>query len=235
MRRIEVEGLFNARAVDAGVPWLVRTGATENLTPAGVATLRQCGVGVIVDLREPFEQGPINHDIPVHPVSIYGTNPPDTGRLEDIYEGLLRTRGAALADAVAVVADAQSAALVHCTAGKDRTGLVVALARLAAGATAAEVIDDYELSGAEVRPVRAAHAETIAAQSALDDRADILRLHLDSPREAIAHALAVIDEWGGAAEYLRAHGLRGPQLAALRAKRERALDAQPSFAGEARS
>ena len=77
--------------------------------------------------------------------------------------------------------------------------------------------------------------ERPAAQSALDDRADILRLHLDSPREAIAHALAVIDEWGGAAEYLKAHGLRDPQLAALRAKRERALESQPSFAGEARS
>lgn len=229
MRTIEVEGLFNARAVGG---WLVRTGATETLTPMGVETLRRRGVDVIIDLREPFEQGPVGHDIPVRLVPIYGTNPPDTGRLEDIYESLLRTRGAALTAAVTVIAEAQGAALVHCTAGKDRTGLVVALARLAGGASAEEVIDDYVLSGAQVRPVRAAHAESVAAQSALDERAEILRLHLDSPREAIVHALAVIEEWGGAAEYLRAHGLRETHLDALRTKR---AQAQPALVGEALS
>ena len=48
--------------------------------------------------------------------------------------------------------------------------------------------------------------------------ADVLRLHLESPPEAIVHALAVIREFGGAEEYLRAHGLRSDQLAALRRK-----------------
>lgn len=210
-----------------------RTGATEGLSVSGVEALRSQGVSVIVDLREPFERGTVAHDIPVRVVSVYGENPPETGKLEDIYEGLLRTRGAALTQAVSVIADAQGAALVHCTAGKDRTGLVVALARLAAGVTADEVINDYVRSGDEVRPIRARHAEKIAANADADERAEILRLHLDSPREAIAFAFDVIAEHGGAADYLLSHGLAAQQLAALREKHERARDSMSSLAREA--
>ncbi|WP_082406554.1 tyrosine-protein phosphatase [Microbacterium sp. No. 7] len=234
MRTIGIDGLFNARATEGAAPWLVRTGAPGDVGPDGAAALRALGVTVVVDLREPSESGAASgtasgtadHGIPVRSVHLYGTEPPRIGRLEDIYEGLLRERCAALAEAVVAVADAEGAALVHCTAGKDRTGLVVALARLAAGAAREEVVADYERSGDDVRPVRAPHA--LAASAGLDgaERAETLRLHLESPREAIVHALAVVDELGGVVAYLRRHGLDDARLARLRQKERRALDEQ---------
>ncbi|MCS3844665.1 tyrosine-protein phosphatase [Microbacterium sp. AK031] len=222
MRTIGIDGLFNARATSESAPWLIRTGAPEALSAEGASTLRALGVSVIIDLREPSEIGASEHGIQVRSVGIYGAPPPQTGRLEDVYETLLRERGGALATAVGIIADAEGAALVHCTAGKDRTGLVVALARLAAGDSAEQVVADYVLSEPDVRPVRELHALALARELPATERDETLRLHLASPREAIEHALAVIDELGGAVAYLTRNGLSEAQRDKLRRKREAA-------------
>lgn len=218
MQAVEIDGLFNVRVTDIHSPWLVRTGTVDALSDTGAEALRTLGASVIVDLREDSETAPSDHGIPIHRVNVYGAAPPATGRLEDVYEALLRDRAGALTAAVAVIADAEGAAVVHCTAGKDRTGLVVALALLAAGASRDTVIADYALSGERVQPVREAHAHSVAAMLPASARQETLRLHLDSPREAMEHALGLIDALGGAAEYLRAHGLSDAQLQRLRAK-----------------
>ena len=209
-------GIFNLRTIGTPMPWLVRTGAVENLTEAGRAILDDARVSVVVDLREPDEVPQRRTDLPVVNVPLYGTTPPAVGTLESVYECLLRERGSALTTAVGIVADAEGSALVHCTAGKDRTGLVVALARLAAGDAENDVITDYAASGPEVRKVRLAHAQDVAAGE--PDSEAIMRLHLDSPPAALNYALDIIAEWGGPAEYLRAHGLTDRQLVALRRK-----------------
>ncbi|WP_105566175.1 tyrosine-protein phosphatase [Microbacterium halophytorum] len=218
MTQLDIDGMFNTRAL--GDPaWLVRTGAPERVTPEGAAALRGLGASIAVDLREPDEAGPVAHGLPVRSVPIYGRPAPLTGRLEEIYERLLRERGAALAEAVGAIVDADGAAVVHCTAGKDRTGLVVALALAASGASAEEIEADYALSGANVRPVRERAALAIADGLESADRAEILRLHLDSPVAAVRHALDVIADLGGAAAYLAGHGLSPAQIEGLRAKR----------------
>jgi len=217
MKQVEIDGLFNARA--AGDPaWLVRSGAPEAVTEAGAAQLRELGASVVIDLRESDEIGATAHGLPVRRIGLYGRPAPTVGRLESVYEALLRERAAALASAVGAIADADGAALVHCTAGKDRTGLVVALALAAAGAAQGEIEADYALSGDSVRPVREAIARRFADEADPADRAEILRLHLDSPVAAITHALDVIDELGGAVRYLLDAGLSPAQLDALRAK-----------------
>ncbi|MGO1629945.1 MAG: tyrosine-protein phosphatase [Microbacteriaceae bacterium] len=226
MRRIEIDGLFNSRAM--GEPtWLVRSGAPELITPAGAETLRELGVSAVVDLREPSEAGSPSHGLPVRSLPVYGRPAPLTGRIENIYEGLLRERGRALTEAVGAVADADGAALVHCTAGKDRTGLVIALALAASGVSVEDIEADYARSGEYVRPVREPVARRIAEDAAPADRAEILRLHLDSPISAITHALDVIGELGGADAYLARHGLSDAQFVALRAKRASGSPAVP--------
>jgi len=222
MRAIGIDGLFNARATGTDAPWLIRTGALDRISAAGITALRGLGVSVIVDLREPSEVGAAAHGIPVRSVAVYGAQPPQSGRLEDVYERLLRERRRVLARAVGVVADAEGAALVHCTAGKDRTGLVAALARLVAGESRDRVVSDYVLSAAEVRAVREGHALALARTLPAEERAEAMRLHLESPREAIEHALAVIDQLGGPEPYLLRSGLRERHLAALRRKHEAA-------------
>jgi Icc-related predicted phosphoesterase len=218
VRELRIDGLFNVRAAHGERPWIIRSGAPDRIRPTGVAALRRLGVTDVLDLREPGEAEAELAEPRVTSVPLYGTNPPATGRIEDIYEALLRDRGPALAAAVGVIADATGGTLVHCTAGKDRTGLVVALARLATGATREEVIADYARSGPNVRDHRLDHAVEIAANASVAERDDVFRLHLDSPPVAMTHALDVIDEFGGAVAYLLGNGLDETRLAALRRK-----------------
>jgi protein-tyrosine phosphatase len=222
--RLALDGTFNTRW--AGRAWLLRSAALDDLDEVGLDTLRTLGVRLVVDLRSAAERSPVVHGIPVVHVPVFAAAPPATGTLEAVYDGLLRTRGAALADAVAAIAGADGPVLVHCAVGKDRTGLVIALALLAAGATEDEVVSDYEASGAAVRDRRRSSVETQLDLLGLDadDRAGSMRLHLDSPAEALRHALLTLDALGGAEEYLRRHGLAEAGLAALRARRNGASD-----------
>lgn len=218
MLELEIDGLFNTRANSRVQPWIVRSAAPDGLLDSGLEMLYELGITDVLDLREPGEGGPRMHGLPVHSVPLYGTEPPRTGRLEDVYAALLQTRGEALTRAVGIIADAAGGTLVHCTVGKDRTGLVVALARLAAGDTTEDVVADYAQSGPNVREQRIEYARKLAERSARTERQHVLRLHLDSPPDAMLYALGIIASHGGAAAYLRAHGLRDEQLRALRRK-----------------
>lgn len=74
---------------------------------------------------------------------------PDTS----YYLSYLVDRPDSVLAALRVIADADGATLVHCAAGKDRTGTIVALALLVAGADPAAVIDDYAASSERIERV----------------------------------------------------------------------------------
>lgn len=82
----------------------------------------------------------------------------------------LRQLGATLE----VIARAEGAVLVHCSAGKDRTGLAVALAGLVAGAEVADVTRDYLYSNhaadqqGEVATVPGLDADALAPLRGVD-------------------------------------------------------------------
>ena len=70
-----------------------------------------------------------------------GTDPTD---LTDHYVDYVENAGANVARALRVLGDPDSGTtLVHCAAGKDRTGVVVALALSLAGVTREAVVEDY--------------------------------------------------------------------------------------------
>ncbi|MFF2114531.1 tyrosine-protein phosphatase [Rhodococcus koreensis] len=108
--------------------------------------------------------------------------------------------------------------LVHCTAGKDRTGLLVALALAAVGVPDAVIVDDYARSGTLVRPHREEAVRRLSTELALDsaEHAPALDLHLDSPPSVLAGALThVRSRHGTVTNYLRAQGFTDTDLAAL--------------------
>jgi protein-tyrosine phosphatase len=219
MSRITIEGSYNARWSDPAVRRLARAAALDGVGAAGSTHLAELGITRIVDLREPGERRNPAHPVPVVSVPLYNLpdGPPATGTLETIYDFLLHNRGTELARAVAAIATAPGAVLVHCTAGKDRTGLVIALALLAAGRSEADVVADYALSTGVVRAARFEHVTGLlgALDLAPGAHADALRLHLDSPAEAMEHALSTLAELGGAIDYLTRHGLTAAELRAL--------------------
>lgn len=71
------------------------------------------------------------------------------------YLGYLRDRPEAVVRALRVMATGDGTALVHCAAGKDRTGVVCALALEAAGVTREATIADYAQTGERIEQILA--------------------------------------------------------------------------------
>lgn len=214
-------GVINARGVGR-LPWLYRAASLDGMPASGAQELAERGIGLVIDLRDGVERGTAGagdaHGVRIARVPIYGdevAGPPRTGSLDGLYRRILDEHGDRVAEAVGLIARSGTPVLVHCTAGKDRTGLIVAVALAATGFGDEEIIADYVLSEAEVRPARAALvADTLAALDLEDAEYDqAVQLHLASPAEAIAGALAHLrSEHGGAAAYLTARGLADDAL-----------------------
>lgn len=128
--------------------------------------------------------------------------------------GLLRNYGkicfrpelqAMMRSYLAELAGNQGPSLINCMAGKDRTGISVALVQTAAGVHRDDVIADYVLTNTAGDPEAriAAGAETIRAISGvLDD--DVLRVLMGVEPEYLEAAFVAIDEEHGSVDaYLR--------------------------------
>ena len=115
------------------------------------------------------------------------------------------------------LAKGRAPALIHCTAGKDRTGFVVALLLAALGVPRAAIVEDYlQSSGRWTATV-------------LDASQAMVRAYAGELPEAAVGALMSVDEayldasfgmieerYGGVESYLLAIGATTGELAALR-------------------
>jgi hypothetical protein len=127
-----------------------------------------------------------------------------------MYEQVLGA-GDTLARLAALVAAGPWPVLVHCTAGKDRTGILIAVLLRALGAPRGAIIADYELTAAAMPTVMA----RLRATPTLIEASDVIdRLIKERPdlmttsRPAIELVLDTVDRHhGGAAGWLCSRGL----------------------------
>ncbi|WP_369139285.1 tyrosine-protein phosphatase [Modestobacter versicolor] len=108
------------------------------------------------------------------------------------------------------------AAVVHCAAGKDRTGVVCALALAAAGVEPAAIVADY----AQTAEVIDALVAKLAASPTYAEDMTGRDVAAHTPRaETMRRVLDLLDErWGGPVGWLEAHGFGADEQAALRAR-----------------
>ena len=132
------------------------------------------------------------------------------------YIGYLEDRPDQVVAALRSIAQSPGAALVHCAAGKDRTGVVVALALTAAGVGRDAVIADYAATGERMAAVLDRLRSTPTYASDTNSRPD--EEHM--PRaETMAWFLDEISaSYGGVLAWLDQHGFGPADVAALRAK-----------------
>ena len=133
------------------------------------------------------------------------------------YLGYLGQRGDNVVAALRAIAHGgEGAAVVHCAAGKDRTGVVCALALAVAGVPHDEIVADYALTAEVIDALVAklAASPTYAQDMVTRDVAS------HTPRaETMDRVLTLLDErFGGAAGWLESHGFGADEQAALRAR-----------------
>jgi protein-tyrosine phosphatase len=112
-----------------------------------------------------------------------------------IYLSYLADRPDSVLEALRVISRAEGAALVHCAAGKDRTGTIVALALSLVGADREAVIADYAASSERVHQILDRLLATDTYSANLRDRP--LSSHLTHPETMRALLDHVDAEYGG--------------------------------------
>lgn len=123
------------------------------------------------------------------------------GGLTALYLGMLQVATDEIVEVVTQVADNEGPTLVHCAAGKDRTGVIIALMLGVVGVPRAEVVADYLKTGEYMAAVLARLVTQPGVIPGRRSRAS----HLELPVEAIEATLDFwVDHEGGAAGWLDA-------------------------------
>jgi protein-tyrosine phosphatase len=138
---------------------------------------------------------------------------PESERTVGHYLGYLAARPDSVVAALRVMTEGPS--IAHCAAGKDRTGVVVALALHVAGVTDEEIIADFTATGERLEAILARLARSPTYAQDLDSRpADTHMPHAVT----MERFLAVLRErCGGPLGWLSRHGWTDDDTAALRA------------------
>ncbi len=165
--------------------------STRDLIPEGIAW----PPAVVIDLRSDGECDPI------HPLAQQGSRivnlpllsalrpdlaPPEN--LHGLYLLLLDHASMYLVELVREVASAPGATLIHCAAGKDRTGVSVALLLRLVGASREDVLADYQLTEESAKAIHARLHKLPGRRH----RAALPPAFLDVSTEAIE---GVLDAW----------------------------------------
>jgi protein-tyrosine phosphatase len=240
-RWIALDGAANARVVVPGV--LLRSDNLQSLSERDVRVLvEQEGLEVVLDLRTDLEvelegPGPItreprvriehrslyprsggNTDLDADTVSLWPpTGPsgwPDEPRVVQAYLSYLSARPDSIVASVRTIAGGPGAVLVHCAAGKDRTGVVVALACDAAGVKRETIVSDYLATTERIEAIMARLLSSPTYRPELEGHDP--QTHAPVPG-TIERVLELIDEgFGGSEAWLSAHGLGAAELEHLR-------------------
>jgi protein-tyrosine phosphatase len=201
---------------------LVRASVIGTLSDAGRAAVRAHGIRTVIDLRgddevaetpSPYAPGTTYRRVPLTALRIMALH--DSAHAGTLADELRRiaVRHGGLADAVSAIAKSEPGILMHCVAGRDRTGIVVATLLAALGVPDDEVVADYAASDIELA------VEYARFKDANPDRAGAVDEGVSKRGWVMEEVLTTLRlAFGGAAAYLRNAGVTQAELAAIRAK-----------------
>jgi protein-tyrosine phosphatase len=218
-----IPSTFNSRQVGRGGAPLIRSDAPTQIDADGRAVIKALGVRTAIDLRQrvereldPVDLGGLEIDVRQVPILGDKFDVNTTMSLEQIYIALLEHRGAALTAAVRVLCEPEALpALVFCSAGKDRTGLVIALTLAALGVPDEQIVNDYALTEQAMANGFRAVIERRALAAGISQQE--MAVKVGAPPDLMRSVLGWLRaQDGGAAGYLHLHGLTDQELVALR-------------------
>lgn len=224
---------------------LLRSENLQDLTPGDVAKLvGEVGLTTIVDLRTTAEvelEGPGPLDAVPGVRHAYHPVLPELGSRTDAvaeallvkkvaqdrsrfpddimcghYLGYLEDRPEEVTGALRTIATAAGAAIVHCAAGKDRTGVIVALALTVADVTPDAIVADYMATGDRIDAIieRLRGSKTYAE----DVTSRPVQAHLPRAETMKSFLEQLHARCGGLPRWLADNGFAGDEAALLRAR-----------------
>lgn len=234
--------LINGGQTRSGV--FFRSDAPSRLTPADEITFAD-DVDSVVDLRTDIERSQAPDNTPkgveiLHKPLLGGSWAPVKGQaaaadqqqkitqeqmqqfvnslpsLSDLYIEILKEGSETFAQIASLVANGRRT-LIHCTAGKDRTGVGAALVLDAVGVRREAIIEDYSKTH---NNLSGAWSEAMIAnleKQGLEMNDKLMDLLTASPAGVMESTLETIDAtYGGSVEYLRSGGLSDEDLSGVR-------------------
>lgn len=210
---------------------LFRSDTLQFLTERDVDLLvREIGIKTIVDLRLPYEvetEGfgfpgssiPQHHHLPFRVDGTDGTNDATPilqakDPMVPHYLGYLRTMPSSVTQIIRVLGSTGGTpAVIHCAAGKDRTGVAVAVVLSAVGVPDDVIAEEYARNAERIPQVMS----QLRSMKSYGDSIDRLppEAHLTDPVYMSRFLAAVQDIYGGVRQYLTDHGVSDDELRAL--------------------
>lgn len=210
-----------------------RSGALELMTSDDCSWLSaDVGLTTILDLRHPDE---LQHGLDGHPltalvrsISVFPEDQPQEAVIAELnglygpgptperYLHYLDVGGTRLAEAFSVFGEAANyPVLVHCTAGKDRTGVLIGMLMDVLGASEADIAAEYGLSDASIDSLLA-YLRSGGRQ--LQGSEAEIRERLATPPERMAGFIRLLrGRYGSATEFFEGRGVPGTTIANVRA------------------
>ena len=250
-RRVELDGPSNFRdlgGVPVGGGGTIRTGHLYRadrlctLTDADLHRLEAANIRHVFDLRSEAEASEFPDRLPAGASYVHLPMTSDeTFRTRTIYERIvareikfygepemvagyvriMKNFGSSFVR-IALQVGVGDPVVIHCTAGKDRTGVASMLLLDLAGVAAEHVAADYALSSERRPSLQRDHTEARSLQPMLEDLgldpARFAPLWEARPAVILATLQELHDQWGGAAGYLSEAGMDDADIDTVRAQ-----------------
>lgn len=201
----------------------IRSGGISELSDDDCAYLYNYGVRTVIDLRSASERASkpdrlINYkDIKTVAFSLSEDADPkqiqatSMGSLDQLYCRILDNSQRIIGDIFKLILSSRKTVLFHCTAGKDRTGVLAMLLLKLADVDEETIINDYAASYEYLTPF------VIKLQKQLEDIHMKLPMHVfESDPENMAKTLAYFNQRYTIRGYLMAAGLSEEEIDELR-------------------
>jgi len=200
-----------------------RSNCLSLLTDADIAALENLSITHIVDLRFPHEVAKAANRMCAHDTVSYvnisladgekfdwSAFPPSIGAF---YSELLQLCGERIVSVFKLfAANPEGRFVFHCTAGKDRTGVLSALLLDLAGVSRGDIVSDYALTQTYMWD------EFMQMKRKMEEKGrEMLATYIFEalPESAEAFLAELYTRFGGAKAYLRANGLTEAEIATV--------------------
>ncbi|MGO3886674.1 MAG: tyrosine-protein phosphatase [Mycetocola sp.] len=207
---------------------LIRADGLHSLDDSSHQQLAARGVRAIVDFRDDSEKSRQPDALDGVAAARFSL-PLVSGSIEDsalnrvtldqLYRSILDHASAHLAELARIVirTAGTGAVLIHCTAGKDRTGVATAVLLLHAGVERSDVIADYARSEGQLSGEWENGVVRLVESMGITVTDELRTIIVASPASAMSSTIDYLESsYGGASAYLAAAGLSETELTALR-------------------